>query len=353
MIDTKVVVLGGCGFIGSNIALHLKSYSYEVSVVDNFSRNGSLLNKKILEDSEVEVIEQSVENLTSSQIFDNHGTRTVIIDCAANPSVGAGYTDSISSLYTDNVMGLAHLLDISKGRNVHIIYLSSSRILPLNFLQSINLTIKNDRFIPGENNCHIDEFGQINPSGLSLNDILSFYGQTKLASEKLITEFSVFDNFTYTIFRPGVISGPGQFGKAEQGFVSLWLKAHLKNLKLSYNGYGGFGYQVRDILHVSDFCKVVKSAIHEPEFKNKTYWLGGGIDNSISLKELTYAITELCGKTTRIDSCDSQSIVDAPYVVFSNDSIFHETKWKPSLSVNDILLDQLNFFDKYPKFLEI
>jgi CDP-paratose 2-epimerase len=145
MVDTKVVVLGGCGFIGSNIALHLKSYSYEVSVVDNFSRNGSLLNKKILEDSDVEVIEQSVENLTSSQIFDDHGTRTVIIDCAANPSVGAGYTDSISSLYTDNVMGLAHLLDISKGRNVHVIYLSSSRILPLNFLQSINLTIKNDR----------------------------------------------------------------------------------------------------------------------------------------------------------------------------------------------------------------
>lgn len=353
MIETKVVILGGCGFIGSNIALHLKKNGYKVSVVDNFSRNGSLLNKKILENSDIQVIQQSVEHLSAPQIFDNLGTRTVIVDCAANPSVGAGYYDSISSLYTDNVLGLAHILDISKGRNVHVVYLSSSRILPLNFLQTIKLNIEGERFVPIGNNLHIDKFGQIKPDALLLNDNLSFYGQTKLASERMLNEFSVFDNFTYTILRPGVISGPGQFGKAEQGFVSLWLKAHLKNLKLSYNGYGGFGYQVRDILHVFDFCNVVERAIHETQFKNKTFWLGGGIENSISLKELTYVITELCGKSIRIDSSDSQSIVDAPYVVFSNESISHQTGWRPSLSVNDILIDQLNFFEKHPRFLEI
>ena len=65
----------------------------------------------------------------------------------------------------------------------------------------------------------------------------------------LIEEFSHVYKLKYIINRCGVISGPLQFGKQDQGFVSLWLWRHI-NKKISYIGYGGNGFQIRDILHI-------------------------------------------------------------------------------------------------------
>ena len=61
----------------------------------------------------------------------------------------------------------------------------------------------------------------------------------------------------YIINRCGVISGPLQFGKQDQGFVSLWIWKFLNKKNLKYIGYGGFGHQVRDVLHINDLCRLI------------------------------------------------------------------------------------------------
>ena len=71
----------------------------------------------------------------------------------------------------------------------------------------------------------------------------SLYGFTKLASEKLIQEFFFKTNLKYIINRFGVIAGPWQFGKQDQGFIPLWVAKHFLKKKLSYIGFGGFGHQ--------------------------------------------------------------------------------------------------------------
>ena len=68
----------------------------------------------------------------------------------------------------------------------------------------------------------------------------------------LIEEFSYQFSLKYIINRCGVISGPLQFEKQDQGFVSLWLWRHLNRLNIKYMGYGGKGHQVRDVLHIDD-----------------------------------------------------------------------------------------------------
>ena len=85
----------------------------------------------------------------------------------------------------------------------------------------------------------------------------SLYGFTKLASEELIKEFNYSNNLTYIINRIGVISGPWQFGKVDQGFISHWCWSHLMKKKLKYIGFNGSGMQVRDILHIDDLCELI------------------------------------------------------------------------------------------------
>ena len=81
------------------------------------------------------------------------------------------------------------------------------------------------------------------------NSAKSLYGFTKLASEELIKEYAYSNNLKYIINRFGVIAGPWQFGKVDQGFMSLWVWRHLSKLKLKLIGFGGSGHQIRDVLH--------------------------------------------------------------------------------------------------------
>ena len=85
----------------------------------------------------------------------------------------------------------------------------------------------------------------------------SLYGFTKFASEELIKEFSYIKDLNYLINRFGVIAGPWQFGKVDQGFFSLWIWRHLTKQKLSYNGFGGNGFQIRDVIHIEDVCRLI------------------------------------------------------------------------------------------------
>ena len=86
----------------------------------------------------------------------------------------------------------------------------------------------------------------------------------------------------YIINRFGVIAGPWQFGKQDQGFVSLWIARHLFKKKLSYIGFGGYGHQVRDVIHIDDVCKIIYLQIKKlKRINNTTFDVGGGKNNSI------------------------------------------------------------------------
>ena len=92
----------------------------------------------------------------------------------------------------------------------------------------------------------------------------------------LIEEFSYAFGIKYIINRCGVISGPLQFGKQDQGFLSLWIWRHLNKKKIKYIGYGGFGNQIRDVLHIYDLCSLILIQIKKiNKITNKLFTVGG------------------------------------------------------------------------------
>ena len=119
--------------------------------------------------------------------------------------------------------------------------------------------------------------------------------------EKLIKEMFFNTNLKYIINRFGVIAGPWQFGKQDQGFVSLWIARHILKKNLKYIGFGGTGHQIRDVLHINDVCDLILLQIRRLKIiYNDTFNVGGGLKNKISLKDLTFKCQFLIKRKIKI-----------------------------------------------------
>ena len=122
--------------------------------------------------------------------------------------------------------------------------------------------------------------------------------------------------------------------------MSLWMGKHINKKSLSYIGFGGFGNQVRDVLHIDDVCEIIfKQIVNFSKIKNITFNIGGGKKNSVSLKELTNLCQRISSNKIRIKKIKKTSDYDIPYFITDNSKIYNYYKWKPTRSINSILWD--------------
>ena len=175
----------------------------------------------------------------------------LVLDCCAEPAIEVSKKDPDRVINT-NLIGTFNILKKCINDKAKIIFLSSSRVYSIPDLRRIikSSNIKKPLKIKNK----IDE-------NFSTKGVRSLYGLTKLGSEELIKEINYISNIKYIINRLGVISGPWQFGKQDQGFVSMWVGKHFFKKKLSYIGFGGYGNQVRDIIHINDVCDIILKEI--------------------------------------------------------------------------------------------
>jgi CDP-paratose 2-epimerase len=335
----KVLITGGCGFIGSNLAIFLKKKKYQVWSIDNLFRRGSKLNEKILKKNKVKNINANINRINRLKLdkFD------IVIDCCAEPSVEAS-RKSLDRVISTNFLGTLNLLKKCIKDKSHLIFLSTSRVYSI---QSLKKFFKNDILT---NKINLKKEIDLN---FSTQSPRSIYGFTKLASEELIKELSYLFNFKYIINRLGVIAGPRQMGKVDQGFVSLWTWKHLNKLPLKYIGFGGNGHQVRDILHVNDLNELIYRQIKKiNKINNTTFTAGGGNTNLISLKELTKICESLTGNKVKFLKEKKTSSYDIPYFCTSNFSVSKVYKWKPKKTILNIIADTLNWQKKNYKLIK-
>jgi CDP-paratose 2-epimerase len=179
------------------------------------------------------------------------------------------------------------------------------------------------------------------------------YGFTKLASEELIKELSYIYNFKFVINRLGVVAGPGQMGREDQGFVSLWLWRHINKLPLKYIGFGGYGNQIRDLLHIEDLNMLILEQIKKiKKINNITISAGGGKRNIISLRELTQICQNLTGNKIKFTKIKKTSLYDIPYFCTSNYHVKNIYNWKPKKKIIDIVRDTYDWQKKEYKILK-
>ena len=330
-----ILITGGCGFIGSNLSIFLKKNNLNVFTLDNLYRTGSKFNLLRLKQNKIKNFKIDIRDnnlLKKLPKFD------LVIDCCAEPSVESSRKSEAESrrVFETNLVGTFNIVQKCVKDNSKLIFLSTSRVYSIIKLKKYTKFINSITYNIAKINLIDEDFDTSGP--------LSLYGYSKLSSENLITEFSYSHGLEFIINRFGVVSGPWQFGKTDQGFVSFWCWNFLNKKKLIYKGYSGKGSQIRDLLHVNDLCELLLMQIKNfPKVKNETFAIGGGKENFINLRQLSKEIESLTNIKKNIKGDNAVSIYDVPYYISSNRKIFKYLKWKPKYSVIDILVDVINW----------
>jgi len=335
----RILITGGAGFVGSHLAISFKRENpdREIIAFDNLKRRGSELALRRLAAGGVEFRHGDIRN---PEDLADAGSFNLLVECSAEPSVQAGLYGGERYLINTNLIGTINCLDYARRHDAAVIFLSTSRIYPIAALRQLPLISTETRFVIPPS----DTGPGWSARGISENFPLigsrSLYGATKLCSELIIAEYVALYGLRAVINRCGVLTGPWQMGKVDQGFVVLWAARHLFGGALSYNGFGGAGLQVRDVLHVEDlYCLIRKQVAQIANHSGKTYNVGGGVDWSVSLAELTEACVRHTGRRLVIKSQPETNSVDIPYFVTDNRAVAAATGWQPRLSMSDILAD--------------
>ena len=339
-----ILITGGAGFVGSHLAVRMKKAYPEKRIIafDNLKRRGSELNLLQLRESEVEFVHGDIRH-PSDLDFSNVEW---ILECSAEPSALAGIDGSTDYLVHTNLLGTYHCLELARKNNAGMIFLSTSRVYPVKKIQDLQydsgttrFELKEDQDLSGVS-CHgiNEEFPLVGPRTL--------YGTTKLASELMIAEYAENFSLPMIINRCGVLTGPWQMGKVDQGVVVLWMARHFFGGSLSYIGYEGSGFQVRDMLHIEDLADLIELQLKEPRhFNGKTFNVGGGKGISSSLLELTSWCEKITGNSISIQRKLEPRQGDVPWFITDSRRILNHCVWRPKRNLETILKEIHQWMD--------
>jgi CDP-paratose 2-epimerase len=338
-----ILITGGAGFIGSNLSVYLKKKypKSRIIALDSLKRRGSELNLIRLKSNGIDFIHGDIRCREDLGL----GVKiSLIIDCSAEPSVLADLESGPEYVINTNLLGMINCLELARKHKSDFIFLSTSRVYPYDKINSIKIKEEKSRFawkadqkIPGLSAKGINE-------GFSLEGPRSLYGATKLSCELLLTEYIHNYGIKGIVNRCGVVAGPWQFGKVDQGVFSLWMINHYFKKPLSYIGYEGKGKQVRDLLHIDDLCALIDMQIKDMDTgSGRVYNVGGGNDVSLSLLETTALCEKITGNKIRIDSKKHNRPLDVPVYITDTSKVRSAYGWKPVSSKEKILKDIYNW----------
>jgi CDP-paratose 2-epimerase len=339
----RLLVTGGAGFVGANLALALRARhpDWEVVAMDNLRRRGSELNLARLREAGVPFRHADVRERADVLAVD---AVDAILECSAEPSALAGVGGDTDYVVASNLTGAHNCLELARRDGAQFLFLSTSRVYPYVALDRAKYVERPTRFelsseqdLPGISAAGVSE-------SFPLDGPRTLYGATKLAAELLATEYAEAFGIPATIDRCGVIAGPWQMGKVDQGVFTYWALAHHFRQDLRYIGYGGIGKQVRDVLHVDDLAELVDDQLSRPEhWRGAVVNVGGGRDFSLSLAETTEICRELTGKRVEVDASSEGRPGDVRIYVSDCRRLHQLTEWRPRRSPREVLEDILTW----------
>jgi CDP-paratose 2-epimerase len=313
--------------------------STEVVVLDNLRRRGSELNVGALTAQGVLFVHGDVRERCDLDALS--GNFDILIEASADAAVTAGMNGSPRYVFDTNLVGALNCLEFARERCGGLLFLSSSRVYPIEPLRELPLTTSPTRLDvvelaplpPGVSNLGISET-------FSLEGHRSYYGASKLAAELLCKEYAAHGGLRVVVNRCGVIAGPGQFGRTDQGVFTLWVARHYFGRPLSYTGFDGQGRQVRDLLHVADLADLLERQIQVlGQITGEVFNVGGGRPGSVSLREFTELCTRTVGREVPIGGDLRTSPMDIPWFITDHRKVSARVGWVPRRRPQDIVVD--------------
>ncbi len=327
----RLLITGGAGFIGSTLALTLaeRHPDWSITALDNLYRRGSELSLPRLKAAGVAFLHGDIRlpgDLANLKPFD------ALIECSAEPSVRA----EGGLLVPVNLTGAHHCFEAASRFEAQIIFLSTSRVYPVAAIEGLYYGDAPTRYEPKGKQPLPGVSAEGVTEAFPLTGARTLYGATKLAAELLLQEYGG----PHTINRFGVVAGPWQMGKVDQGVFTHWILSALFDLPLKYFGFDGQGRQVRDVLHVQDLVDLIELQLGDPAlWSRRVFNAGGGRQNSLSLVELTGLVEQLTGKSLEIGNLPGTHSTDVRWYVTDNAAITQFSGWKPLRSATDTLAD--------------
>ena len=341
-----VLITGGCGFIGSNLALAYRRQGDRVIAMDNLSRRGSAILRDRIEQAGVEFLRGDIRNPDDFKPL--KCALDLLVECSAEPSVLVGTRgDEAEFMVQNNLVGSLHCFEFARQRKIPVLFLSTSRVYPYDALNRLEYREETTRFSPA------GAGPGYSPEGIRMDFPLagarSLYGATKLASEIMLQEYSRQYDLPAVINRCGVVAGPWQLGKQDQGVFTYWLVSHLLERPLTYIGFGGHGKQVRDLLHIDDLIDLVLLQSRQiSAFRGDIFPVGGSTFSNLSLLEATGLCQKLTGHRVPIASRRETRPADVIWFVTDNQPTVARLGWRPTRTAETILEDIHGWLAAHP-----
>jgi len=288
----RVLITGGAGFIGGNLAMHLARRGDEVVCFDNLVRRGSELNlQRFRDEKNVTFVHGDIRNVDDFQNM--CFVPDVVLECAAQPTAVDGYNNPYYD-FSNNTLGVVNVLEFARRASAGVMFWSTNKVYGGEACNSIPVIESQTRFVwdagmhtTGWTSSGFNELMRVDGGDHTI------YGVTKLAADLLCQEWSRAFDIPVVINRLSCVYGPHQFGKATQGWVMWFILARLLGVDdITYCGFKG--KQVRDCLYIDDLCDLIEKQIDDiGSHRGSCYNVGGGMKNAVSLVELNYLLDGL------------------------------------------------------------
>jgi len=318
----KILITGGAGFIGVNLAEHLlASRAHYVVIYDNLSRKGVENNLKYL-------LSLGYKNLKfiKGDVRDYKKLKEVVRDCREVYHLAAqvAVTNSVADPLNDfeiNALGTLYLLEALRKNSPESILVFASTNKVYGELKHLKLKEDKTRYLPVSNK-----------KGISENENLDFhspYGNSKGTADQYVRDYYRIYGLKTLVFRQSCIYGIHQYGNEDQGWVAHFIIKSLLGKKI--NIYGD-GKQVRDLLEVRDLIRAYTMSVRKIEsVKGSIFNIGGGIENTFSLLELIDFLSKTLNKQIRYEFFQWRP-GDQKIFISDNTKLKRELKWEPRIS---------------------
>lgn len=337
----KILVMGGCGFLGSNLAAHGIEQGYEVTVFDNLSRMGASQNLEWLNNLQgkgsVQFVHGDVRNKNDVDRTISQGNFEIIFHLAGQVAM----TTSLADPYKDfqiNAMGTLHMLDAVRRYSPKTIVLFSSTNKVYGDLEQYHYQETETRYICTE---WPDGFDETVPL-----DFRSPYGCSKGTADQYMLDYARIYGIKAIVFRHSSMYGGRQFATYDQGWVGWFCQKALekkRNPEVQPFTISGNGKQVRDILHVDDMIRLYySSAQHAEDIAGQVFNIGGGMEQSLSLLELFALLEELLDVKLAYTKLPPR-ISDQKVFVADISKIKKLIGWEPQISAREGVIRMLNW----------
>lgn len=324
--EGHIVITGGAGFLGTNIAQALAQRGDDVLIFDNLSRLHVRENVNWLHRHYGDRLSLRVGDVRDADAVDDavRGARA-IVHLAAQVAVTTSVDDPVTD-FEVNARGTLNVLEAARryAPQAAVLFASTNKVygklLPLEALRRDGL-----RYLPRDSR-YASGFGENTPLSL-----YSPYGCSKGSADQYAIDYARIYGLKTAVFRMSCLYGPHQYGNEDQGWLAHFVISALRGEPISIYGDG---YQVRDVLEVSDAVRAYLLALDAIDaISGAVFNLGGGPDNTLSLRELLGAIERIEGRGPRVSFHDWRP-GDQPWYVSDTRAFTQATGWWAGVNVD-------------------